>query len=73
MNKFFVSVSTITDQNLKVEFFKTHCIVNDLLDNCKHVASRVRVGGMYKLDVTRKSQQALNYITMTSKSILHER
>ena len=32
LKKNLISVSTITDQNLKVEFFKKHCIVKDLLD-----------------------------------------
>jgi hypothetical protein len=35
IKKKLIFVSTITDQNLKVEFFKTHCIVKDLLDHCK--------------------------------------
>ena len=32
IKKILISVSTITDQNLKVEFFNNYCIVKDLLD-----------------------------------------
>jgi hypothetical protein len=55
INKNLISVSTITNHNLKVEFFKTHCIVKDLQDHYRIVASGVRVGGQYKLDVTSKN------------------
>jgi hypothetical protein len=54
-------MSTITNQGLKIEFFKTHCIVKDLQDHYKNVASGVRVGGLYKLDVTSKDHQAFNF------------
>jgi hypothetical protein len=54
INKFFISVSTITNQNLKVEFFKNYCIVKDLMDQYRTVAMRVRAGGLHKLDVTSK-------------------
>jgi hypothetical protein len=33
IKKNLISVSTITDQNLKVEFFNNYCIVKDLLDH----------------------------------------
>ena len=42
LKKNLIFVSTITDQDLKVEFFKNHCIVKDLLDHFKTVATRVR-------------------------------
>ena len=54
IKKKLISVSTITDQNLKVEFFKNYCIVKDLLEQYITIATRVRVGGLYKLDVTNK-------------------
>ena len=37
IKKNLISVSTITDQNLKVEFFKNYYIVKDLLDQFKIV------------------------------------
>ena len=58
---------------MKVEFFKTHCIVKELLDHCKPVASRVKVEGLYKLDVTSKSHQALTSTTMSIESLWHQR
>jgi hypothetical protein len=39
IKKNLIYVSTITDHNLKVEFFKTHCIVKDLQDHYNIVAS----------------------------------
>jgi hypothetical protein len=36
-----ISVSTITDQNLKVEFFKIYFIVKDLLDQFKIIATGI--------------------------------
>jgi hypothetical protein len=64
IKKNLIFVSTITDQDLKVEFFKTHCIVKDLQDHYIIVSSGVRVGGLYKLDVTSKNHQVLTSATM---------
>jgi hypothetical protein len=64
IEKNLISVSTITDQNLKVELFKNYCIVKDLLDHLRTVATGVRVGGLYKLDVTSKADHALTSATM---------
>jgi len=72
IKKNLISVSTITDQNLKVEFFKSHCIVKDLLDHCKPVASGIRVGGLYKLDVV-KNHHALTSTTMSTEILWHQR
>jgi hypothetical protein len=73
IKKNLIFESTIIDQNLKVEFFKTHCIVKDLQDHYKIVASGVRVGGLYKLDVTNKNHQALTYATMPIENLWHQR
>jgi hypothetical protein len=54
IKKILISVSTITDQKLKVELFKNYCIVKDLLDQFKAVATRFRAGGLYKLDLPAK-------------------
>jgi hypothetical protein len=64
IKKNLISVSTITDQDLKVEFFKNYCIVKDLLDHFKIVAMGVRAGGLYKLDVTNKAHHTLTSTTM---------
>jgi hypothetical protein len=73
IKKNLISVSTITDQNLKVEFFKNYCIVKDLLDHFQIVATGVRAGGLYKLDVTSKAHHALTSATMPIEILWHQR
>jgi hypothetical protein len=73
IEKNLISVSTITDQNLKVELFKNYCIVKDLLDHLRTVATGVRVGGLYKLDVTSKADHALTSATMPTEILWHQR
>jgi hypothetical protein len=73
IKKKMIFVSTITDQNLKVEFFKNYCIVKDLLDQFKMVATRVRAGGLYKLYVTSKAHHALTSATMAIEILWHQR
>jgi hypothetical protein len=73
ISKNMISMSTITDQNLKVEFSKNDCIVKDLLDQFKTIAIRVREGGLYKLDVTSKEDHTLTYSTMPIESLQHQR
>lgn len=60
LKKNLMSVSTITDQHLKVEFVKSHCLVKDVQDNYKVVAKGMRIGGLYKLDVMKNGHQALH-------------
>ena len=55
IKKNLIYVSTITDQDLKVEFVKSQCVVKDIQDKYKVIATGTKVGGLYKLDVTRKS------------------
>jgi hypothetical protein len=57
-------MSTITNQNLKVELFKNYCIVKDLLDQYITIATGVRARGVYKLDVTSKEHHTLTSATM---------
>ena len=52
--KDLISVSTIVDQDLKVQFVKSHYVVKYIHDYCKIIAKGFRVGGLYNLDVTRK-------------------
>jgi hypothetical protein len=73
IKKNLISLSTITDQNLKVEFFKNYCIVKDLLDHFQTVAMGVRAGGLYKLDVTSKAHHALTSATMPTEILWHQR
>ena len=53
-----IYVSTITDNNLKVEFGKFGCIVKDVQDRYRVVSTGTKVGGLYKLDVTMKRHVA---------------
>jgi len=71
INKNMIFVSIITDENLKVEFFKTYCIVKDLLDHYRTVATGVRARGLYKLDVTSKNHQALTSATIPIETLWH--
>jgi hypothetical protein len=73
IKKKLIYVSTITDHNFNVEFFKTHCIVKDLQDHDRNVSSRVRDGGLYKLDVTRKDHQVLTFATMLTETLWRKR
>jgi hypothetical protein len=73
IKKILISVSTITDQKLKVELFKNYCIVKDLLDQFKIVATRVRAGGLYKLDVTSKTHHTPASTTMPIENLWHQR
>ena len=57
-----IFVSTITDNNLKVEFGKLGCIVKDVQDHYRVVSTSTRVGGLYKLDVRMKCHVALTSI-----------
>ena len=66
-------MSTITDYNLKVEFFKTFFLVKYLLDHQKCVASGVNAGGLYKLDVIRKIHEELTSTNMSIKSLSDQR
>jgi hypothetical protein len=73
INKNLIYVSTIIDQNLKVEFFKNYCILKDMLDQLKIVATGVREGGLYKLDVTNKAHHTLTSVTMPIEILWHQR
>jgi hypothetical protein len=73
IKKTLISMSTITDKNLKVEFFKNYCIVKDVLDQYRTVTTRFRAGGLYMLDVTSKEYHALTSATMSTESLWHQR
>jgi hypothetical protein len=64
IKKKIIFVSTITDKNIKVEYFKNYCIVKDLLDQYITVSMGFRAGGLYNLDVTSKEHHTLNKISI---------
>ena len=51
ITKNLIFASMIIDQDLKVEFLKLYCYIKDLLDGMKTIATRIRIRGLYKLDV----------------------
>lgn len=73
IKKNLISVSTIANQDLKVEFVKSQCVVKDIQDQYKVIATRTRFGCLYKLDVTRKSHQVLASIKISTVDLWHQR
>lgn len=73
LKKNLLSVSTITDNHLKVEFGKLGCIVKDVQDHYKVVSTGTRVGGLYRLDVTVKRHVALTSQETSTAKLWHHR
>lgn len=55
--KNLISISMMADQGLQVEFFRSYCVIKD--NKKEPVASEVRVGGMYRLNVKSMAHQDL--------------
>ena len=73
LKKNLISVSTITDNHLKVEFGKLGCIVKDVQDHYRVVSTGTRVGGLYRLDVTVKRHVALTSKETSTAELWHHR
>jgi hypothetical protein len=73
IKKNVISVSTIIDQDFKVEFLKSHSVVKDMQDHYKIIEKRIIFEGLYKLDVNKKSHQTLASTTTTTKFLWHQR
>jgi len=73
LKKNLISVSTITDNHLKVEFGKFGCIVKDVQDHYRVVSTGTRVGGLYRLDVTVKRHVALTSTETSTAELWHHR
>ena len=71
IKKNLIYVSTITDNNLTVEFGKLMCVVKDIKDHYRVISIGTRVGGLYKLDATMKLHVALTSTTMSTKELWH--
>jgi hypothetical protein len=67
IKKNLIYVSTITHNNLTVEFGKLRCVVKDIQDHYKIVSIGTNVGGLYKLDVTMNRHVALTSTTMSTE------
>lgn len=70
IKKNLISVSMITDQDMQVEFFKTHCVIKDCRKEI--VATSVRVGSLYRLDVKSISKQAMVAGGSTVEQLWHQ-
>eukprot|EP00253_Pinus_taeda_P004307 PITA_04307 len=57
IKKNLISVSMMADQDMHVEFFKTHCVIKDCRDEI--VATGMRVGSLYRLDAKSIPKQAM--------------
>ena len=53
IKKFLIYVSTIIENDLKVEFGKYQCHIKDIQNNFNIVATGSRCEGLYKLDVSK--------------------
>eukprot|EP00253_Pinus_taeda_P031779 PITA_31779 len=68
----FIYVSMIADQDLKVEFFKSNFYIKGLLDGLKTIATGIRTGGLYKLDVRPALVRALIAVGLTTEELWHQ-
>ena len=71
--KNLISVSMITDQNLKLEFFKSNCYIKYLLDGMNTISSGIQIAGMYKLDMRTTLDRALTTSSFTTEELWHQR
>ena len=66
IRKNLISMSTITDENLIVEFMQSHSYVKDIHNHYNVIPIGTRLGGLYKLDVTKCKHQALTSLVMST-------
>ena len=52
---------------------QSHCLVNDTHNHYKVIATGTRIGGLYKLDVTKSNNQALTSTIVTTEELWHRR
>lgn len=72
IKKSLISIFTITNQDLNVEFVKSHCVIQDMWDHFNIIAI-VAFGCLYNIDVPIKSHQALESITIIIEAFWHQR
>ena len=68
IKKNMISISTITDNNLKVEFGKYKCLVKNIQDHYRVVATGYKIGGL-----TKSTHQALTSSVMSHVKLWHQR
>ena len=68
-----IYVSVITNNDMKVEFGKYKCHVKDVQDHYKVIATRAKIGGLYKLDAIKGSHHTLASSTISNGELWHQR
>lgn len=71
IKKNLIFVSMITNQDMQVDFFKTHYVIKDCREEI--VATGMCVGSLYRLDVKSISKRAMVAGGSTAEQIWHER
>jgi len=73
IKKNLIFVSTLRDQNLKVEFFKSYYFIKDMVDHMKPISSGIQFGGLYKLNVKSALCQALTSSVRNAENLWPQR
>lgn len=73
ITKNLIFVSMITGQDLKVEFLKSNWYIKYLLYGMNTIATGIRTGGLYKLDVRPAPVLDLTEVGLTTKELWHHR
>lgn len=73
IRKNLIYVSTITNQNLNVEFTQSNYYVKDSQNHYKVIAIGTRLGGLYKLDIIKNKHQALTSSVISTEELWHHR
>ena len=68
-----IYVSAITNNDMKVEYDKYKCHVKDFQDHYRVIATRSRLGGLYKMDAIKGNHQALATSAISDVELWHQR
>lgn len=71
IKKNLISMFTMADHGLNIEFVQSQCVVKGMHDHYKFVIIGVRFGVLYKLDVTRRGHQAFTSISMSNEELVY--
>eukprot|EP00253_Pinus_taeda_P021339 PITA_21339 len=71
IKKNLISISMMTTYDLQVEFFITYCVIKESKN--ERVASRVHVGGLYRLNLKSTTHQAMASTRLTTENLWHQR
>eukprot|EP00253_Pinus_taeda_P014991 PITA_14991 len=71
IKKNLISVSMMTDQDMQVEFSKTHCVIKECRNEI--VATGMRVGSLYRLDAKSIPKRAMVAGGSTAEQLWHKR